>query len=309
MIETKSLRTTELIRGLGAKVEVDLHDALTPEQRSELRQLFNTHHLLFIEAGELSVEAQIDFAKTFGKIVPTSAVDEKEATFVSNSRPDGYLGNMELAWHTDACFIVEPFRAAVLLALDVPAGASSTRFISAAQAVRRLPRDLYNKFRFLQLINTSETSTKIGSRVDSFGCDLVAAAHPIIATHPVTGVEYLTVNPFHTDCILGMDVEESRAALQEIYSYFYDEDAIYEHPWENGNLVIWDNLAVQHSRRDISNVGTRTLRRVSVGMATFAEQIPDRQYRDYLQNLRSRQQAAAASAMGKSALSGATDRE
>ena len=298
------LAITALTPTLGVKVEIDITSPLSSTLRGELRRLLSKHYLLFIEADGLSLEQQVDIASIFGRVIPTS-IDPRIETIVSNIRADGYLGHQELEWHTDATFLVEPFRAGVLFALDLQAGESATRFISASRAVERLPSDLRARLRFLQVVNTTSggtenvTSSVMGKRVATFGSDLPAAVHPVIAKHPVTGVEYLTPNSYHSDCILGMNGEESQALLKEIYHHFYSTDEIYEHWWKNGDLIIWDNLAVYHSRADVSKVGPRTLRRVSVGVATFAEQIPPRQYADYEKDLRARQQTQAAAAAAR----------
>jgi taurine dioxygenase len=189
---------------------------------------------------------------------------------------------------------MEPFRTACLHALDVPAGKSSTRFISSVRAVDRLPADLRKRIKYLQVINTAPTSTPVGARVEQDGADIVAAAHPIIATHPVTGQSYITANPLQTDCVLGMSQAESSALLEEIYRHFHQESEVYEHFWKNGDLIIWDNLAVHHARGEISQIGNRTLRRLSVGYATYEEQMPARWYQDWIAISRSRQQKGAA---------------
>jgi taurine dioxygenase len=296
------LPTTGLSPTFGVKVDIDLTESLSTSHRHELRRLLSEHYLLFIEAPDLTLERQIEVAGIFGRVIPTS-IDPRIETMVSNTRADGYLGTQELEWHTDATFLVEPFRAAVLFALDLQAGASATRFISAVRAVERLPGELRAKLRFLQVFNTTSggtegvTSSKMGKRLATFGSDLPCAVHPLIAKHPVTGAEYLTPNSYHSDAILGMNCEESQVLLSEIYHHFYSTDEIYEHWWKNGDLVIWDNLAVYHSRADVSKSGPRTLRRVSAGIATFAEQIPPRQYADYERDLRARQRAQAAASI------------
>ena len=44
------------------------------------------------------------------------------------------------------------------------------------------------------------------------------------------------------------------------------DDAVrYEHPWEVGDLIVWDNLALQHGRRDFPNGERRSLRRFQIG--------------------------------------------
>jgi len=41
-----------------------------------------------------------------------------------------------------------------------------------------------------------------------------------------------------------------------------------------GDLVLWDNLATQHARGDVSNVGRRTLQRAVLARKGFFEQNP-----------------------------------
>jgi hypothetical protein len=46
----------------------------------------------------------------------------------------------------------------------------------------------------------------------------------------------------------------------------YDPAFVFEHEWRQGDVVIWDNLALQHSREAFreGQDGTRDLRRVVV---------------------------------------------
>jgi taurine dioxygenase len=47
----------------------------------------------------------------------------------------------------------------------------------------------------------------------------------------------------------------------------YQPAFVYEHAWENGDLVAWDNLAVQHARPNLTRDGpVRTLRKVFAPM-------------------------------------------
>ena len=67
----------------------------------------------------------------------------------------------------------------------------------------------------------------------------------------------------HTDRIVGVPRAESDALLAEIYAHLYADEAVYEHRWLPGDLVIWDNLSVQHARPE-PNDQPRTLRRFHV---------------------------------------------
>ena len=269
------LQVIPLTPNLGAKVALDISGKVPEPVRDQLRTLFARYHLLFIEAPGLSKERHLDLFETFGKAVPTpNGVTE---LYVSNVLKDGYLGSYELEWHIDGSYLMEPYTANCLYALDLQAGKSATRFASAASAIDRFPDELKKTVRFLQVINASEIATERGKRLATHGPDLLCSAHRLISRHPVNGVPYITANRYQTDCVLGLDGDASRALLDEIYRYLYDEKYVYEHWWKNGDLVIWDNLIVHHARRDMSTVGNRTLRRYTSGPALPGEQIPAQQ--------------------------------
>jgi len=53
--------------------------------------------------------------------------------------------------------------------------------------------------------------------------------------------------------------------LHELWSYLDDPAVRYEHRWQVGDLIVWDNLALQHGRRDFANGERRSLRRFQIG--------------------------------------------
>jgi taurine dioxygenase len=66
---------------------------------------------------------------------------------------------------------------------------------------------------------------------------------------------------------------ESDALLEELFAVLYDPAHIYDHHWRAGDLVIWDNLAVQHARAAFGTA-PRTLQRVSITQYGYWEQVP-----------------------------------
>jgi alpha-ketoglutarate-dependent taurine dioxygenase len=66
--------------------------------------------------------------------------------------------------------------------------------------------------------------------------------------HPKTQRPLLFVTAHHVDRI--SDVSEARSAelLQLLFAELYAPHRRYEHVWRLGDLVIWDNLAIQHAR-------------------------------------------------------------
>jgi taurine dioxygenase len=69
---------------------------------------------------------------------------------------------------------------------------------------------------------------------------------PIVRTHPVTKRKGLFVNEAHTSHIVGMSPEESERLLSELYRHVIRPEFVYTHQWQPGDLLMWDNAAVQH---------------------------------------------------------------
>ena len=110
-------------------------------------------------------------------------------------------------------------------------------------------------------------------RVATVDADAPRAAHPVLLSHPRTNEPVLYVNQMQTDGITGLDEPASEALLAELWSALYAPENVYTHHWCEGDLVVWDNLAVPaRARRRRARIG-RTLRRVPVG--TYAVQLRD----------------------------------
>jgi alpha-ketoglutarate-dependent taurine dioxygenase len=67
-----------------------------------------------------------------------------------------------------------------------------------------------------------------------------------------------------TSHIVELPEDEGEALLQELFSYLYRDENIYSHVWQNDDIIIWDNLAVQHRRSRDMGTGPRHLRRQSL---------------------------------------------
>jgi len=72
------------------------------------------------------------------------------------------------------------------------------------------------------------------------------AEAPVVRTHPVTGRKGLFINEAHTSHIAGLPKAESDALLKEICAHVIKLEFQYEHHWQAGDLLMWDNCAAQH---------------------------------------------------------------
>jgi taurine dioxygenase len=72
---------------------------------------------------------------------------------------------------------------------------------------------------------------------------------PIVRTHPVTGRKGLFINEAHSPSIVGLPKEESDKLLNELCQQVIKPEFQYIHHWQPGDLLMWDNAAVQHKAK------------------------------------------------------------
>ena len=73
------------------------------------------------------------------------------------------------------------------------------------------------------------------------------ATHPVIATHPVTGLKVLNVNRAYTKHINGLTKEESDLLLEYLYRIISDNhDIQVRFHWKANDVALWDNRSTAH---------------------------------------------------------------
>ena len=252
---------------IGAAVtSVDLSRAMTPEDFKVLLDAWNKHSVLVFRDQELEPEDLIDFSRHFGDL-EVHVLDQylhkkhKEILVVSNILEDGVNVGIPDAgryWHTDLSYLAEPSRGSILYAIEIPEvegeTLGNTLWTSTAAAYEALPDEkrfqlgtldaefsLGNRFGKLAKDDTGHTPMK-----DYQAKQVPVVTHPVVRTHPVTGRKNIYVNEGHTIRIKGMEEDESRALLKELWTHCTKEEFIYRHKWRVGDVVMWDNVPTQH---------------------------------------------------------------
>lgn len=83
----------------------------------------------------------------------------------------------------------------------------------------------------------------------------------------------LFITDLHVERINGLEESESRSLVEALLAHLYRPDNTYEHRWSLGDLIVWDNEALQHSRPDVTLAKPRTFRRNSLNTARWVEMI------------------------------------
>src|SRR6266704_2900382 len=199
---------------------------------------------------------------------------------LSQPMDDALFREIERAWHTH-CILL--FRGQTLDDLQQVAFAS--RFGELAHTLKAyeggklhpalmyaacdaLPPDLRQKLEGRLAVNSYEPgygTSNVKMRIKTPAPPTASSfAHPVIRTHPATGRKALYVNRLMTECIVGVPREESDALLERVFDHQEQPQFQYEHRWQVGDLLIWDNRCTLHARKDFPATHLRKLRRVAV---------------------------------------------
>jgi len=224
------------------------------------------YHLLVFHLPSLDSDGQKRLAAVFGPVLDESGRGDGW-TLVSD-RPDGVIRDGPLLFHSDLAFTTQPLIAISLYALEIPASGTATHFADGARAASQLPPDLRERVAGREALHVFPLTDARGDRrfrVADLDAGAPRATHPVLWHHPRTGEVVLYVNQMQTDCLVGLSEAESEQVLESLWQLLYAPAHRYSHPWKVGDLVIWDNIAVQHARDDVVLGTGRTLRRVPVG--------------------------------------------
>jgi taurine dioxygenase len=251
----------------GLQLDIDLREPLDAERAQAFRDLFYREGLLVFRGQSLSEEQQVRVLGHLGRVLGSTG----EYRSISS---DGNLGSAALCYHSDLSFTAEPFKVISLHATAVNDGQTSTSFANGVRAFRTLPASLRARIegrRAVAIISFVQSHREIPYEAPA---DIPQQAREAVMRHPVTGEPILYVTQMQTGRIDGLDPAESEALLQELFAHLYAPENVYTHAWRNGDLVIWDNLALQHARPDLTGCVPRTLQRVCVADKSFFDLCP-----------------------------------
>ncbi len=273
-----ALEITELALPLGAEVKgldpANLHD----EDLRQLRQTFDERAVLVFRDLDIDTNFQAFLSETMIGLAPGQGGDTDDArdSYISNRKDGAAAPFGRLQFHTDTMWAEEPLLVLSLYGEDVGSPVSPTSYVSTTYAWQTLPKELRARVEGLSAVHTAGQLRREGD-----GDDLVVSVPehpkstitPIGHVHPRTGKTMLYVSEQVTHEIVGVSPDESKELLEKLFDHLYKTENMYSHEWRNGDLVIWDNLAVQHGRMNVALDGPpRTLRKFCSPLENIAKE-------------------------------------
>lgn len=159
-------------------------------------------------------------------------------------------------------------KAAILYALEFPAGQGDTYFANMINAYEDLPDDLKAQLEGKRAIHDAAHNSagmlREGFEKVSDVTKTPGAGHPLVRSDPATGrrAPFLGRRP-HVH-VLGMEPAASDAILDRLWAHVARPEYAWSHRWQPGDLLMWQNLWVLHRRDGFDPDARRTLHRTQI---------------------------------------------
>jgi alpha-ketoglutarate-dependent taurine dioxygenase len=244
--------------------------ALDDSSKQILQDLFDRRGVLVFRDLDLSHSEQVRLSKMLirqeGAVDGTPGPEMDDNFYISNRRPKSAAPFGRLQFHADTMWSDHPFEVLSLYAVDVEEPVVPTTFISGRSAWTTLPVELRERVGDRSALHTAG-EVRRGDLTDVLVSTVErppSTVQPIAYRHPRTGETILYVCEQMTKEVVGLPPDASEPLLAELFAHLYDPAVRLEHRWRNRDLVVWDNLAVQHARPNVDRDGpARTLRKVA----------------------------------------------
>jgi taurine dioxygenase len=272
------VRIQKLGRHLGAEIAgVDLSQPLDDATFAGISEAFFEHQVVVYRGQKLTPSQQVAFTRRFGELEHHVRKEHRlegypEILIVSNVLDSSgrAIGVQDAGrfWHSDLSYKHVPSLLSALYALEVPVKdgrvLGATSFASTTAAYEALPEDLKRRLQGLRNVHSYRyyrAKNVQAQREEQARGARTVQEHvlseeqlksvpdvevPIVRTHPVTGRKGLFINEGHTARIIGLPEEEGARLLADLCSHIVKPEFRYEHAWRAGDLLMWDNVAVQH---------------------------------------------------------------
>jgi taurine dioxygenase len=240
----------------------DVRESVASAQIEQLRDALDEHQLLLLRSGRrIAPERQVEICSWFGP--PMDSGNGSHWSVLRNEEPSG---RKKLPFHADFSYTDYPIKVISLHAIEVPPGGTATAYVSGISAWTTLPSELRSLLCSMTLRHRHVSS--VGTDWPEF-----VANHPVRKPHPRTGRPILFVTEHHADRIHELDANASQELLKRLFAHLYAPSHVYTHQWQLHDLVIWDNLAIQHGRPEAADPakGKRAVQRVAVNDVSLSE--------------------------------------
>jgi taurine dioxygenase len=267
-------------KALAAEIQgIDLR-TIDDHDFSAIYQAWLEHLVLLFREQNLTDDDLIAFSRKFGDL-DWAPIQESGRRFVDghpeiyvvsnvieNGAPIGSLGAGEATWHTDMSYLLDPPKASMLYALEIPTSGGNTYFINMYRAYESLRDELKRRIEGLRLKHdgTYNSGGYVRQGIAAIDNPVTSPGvyHPIVCTHPETRRRVLYLGRRRNAYIDGLSLPDSEALLDELWSHATREELAWHNEWRVGDVVLWDNRCTMHRRDPFDPNSRRNMHRTQI---------------------------------------------
>lgn len=271
-VDEVALEVTPLSASIGAEIRgVDISTPLEAPVIAAIRQVWLDRKVVFFPGQHLDPASHVAFAGQFGETTRAHPVlpglDGQPEVFEIDYGAIGRLQELYgkvatpkrgIDWHTDVTYVERPPMGSVLNAVVIPPAGGDTMFSDQQAAYEALSAPMQQFLGTLRAVHDGRAQFGKALAKRQAGGDegewegekvttLGPIEHPVVRTHPETGVRTLFVNPGFTSHLVGLHRAESQALLAFLYAHSVKPEFTMRYHWHAGDVGMWDNRATQHS--------------------------------------------------------------
>jgi taurine dioxygenase len=251
-----TIEATPVAGAIGAEISgVDLSQPLPEQTREEIYQAFLHYLVIFFRDQQLTPAQHTEFARMFGEVQMGGTIprleEQPEVKKQEYTMQNQVSGDVNM--HADDTFVEIPSKCSILYGLKMPPAGGDTIWVNCQAAYAALSRPMKE---FLQPLSAvHDLSANFGNIAPGFEDPEMKlrihkkyppVQHPVIRSHPETGLKSIFVNEMVTSHIVGLDPDESAAVLTFLIDHLKKQQFQFRLHWTDGTVVVWDNRATEH---------------------------------------------------------------
>ena len=235
---------------VGSVIKTTKEDMLKGTYAEQIKELLTERSALVFPQMHLTVEEQVKFAGTVGKVFPVGGKEIQKITMDKDVNPVADYIRGAFFWHIDGANDDVPAKATMLnCRVLADEGTGDTMVANTYAAYEDLPEEDKALIANLRARHCLESSQRMVHPDPSYALvkrwhEQPSRFHPVVWHHR-SGKKSLLLGAT-AYYIQGMDVEEGRALLCRLQEFATQPQYVFRHKWSVGDFLLFDNTGTMH---------------------------------------------------------------
>ena len=262
---------------IGARIFIDASNILDESVPEQILAALNQYGVLLFPAVHLSDETMAALSSRLGEMeaakVTSDGSDANKLGLYRISADKKEKAHQEYVqgnnyWHMDGTSYQVPGKATMLKCESPPRSGGETEFANLFAAYAALPEARKQQLAGLKVIHSMYAvmsklyEQPLQEDIDRWNSIFPDNEHPLVWTQ-MDGRKSLVIGST-AGGISGMSDAEGRALLDDLLAWTTQERFTYQHVWQKGDMVIFNNPGLLHRSRPYDEASGRVLQRATV---------------------------------------------